>query len=100
MQITSVQIYPTQSTSGLVGFASVIVDDWLRLTGIGIHKRFDGQGYRLTYPTKRPGLHDTNLFHPISKPGSQLIEKAIFEAYKAVIESCNDRHCGINPSTK
>jgi stage V sporulation protein G len=77
MKITEIQIIPIKANSGLIAFASVVFDGCLYLGSIGIHKRLDGNGYRLTYPTKRIGEKDLNIYHPINKETSKLIEDEI-----------------------
>jgi stage V sporulation protein G len=51
------------------------------LGSIGIHKNLNKDGYRITYPTKKVGDKDINIFHPINKEASRLIEdKIVFKA--------------------
>ena len=71
------QIVPIKPVDGLVGFASCVVDGQLYLGSIGIHKRLDGSGYRLTYPTKNIGTHKINYFHPVSREAGEAIEQTI-----------------------
>lgn len=92
MTITDVQIKTVRPQRGLVAFASIVIDDSLQLSSIAVYKRLDGTGWRLTYPTKHAGLHDLNIYHPLTPETSQIIEKAIFENMKEVTESSNDRH--------
>lgn len=87
--ITEVQIVPVKPNNGLIAFASFVLDGKLYLSSIGIHKKLDGSGYRLTYPTKKAGL---NIFHPISKELGQEIKEAILNKLKEVMEGSNDRH--------
>ena len=77
MKITEIQRIPIKANNGLVAFGSVVFDDCLYLGSIGIHKRLDGVGYRLTYPTKKIGDNNINIYHPINKKTSKLIEEAI-----------------------
>jgi len=77
MKITEIQIIPIKANNGLVAFGSVIFDDSLYLGSIGIHKRLAGAGYRITYPTKKIGDNNINIYHPINKETSKLIEEAI-----------------------
>ena len=59
--------------------ASVVLDDELYLSGIAIHSRPVGSGYRLTYPTRKVGETQFSLFHPIRKPIGLAMEQAIVE---------------------
>ena len=77
MKITEIQIIPIKASNGLVAFGSVLFDDCLYLGSIGIHKRLDGAGYRITYPTKKIGNKDLNIYHPVNKETSKLIESEI-----------------------
>lgn len=77
MKITEIQIVPIKANNGLVAFASVVLDSQLYLGSIGIHKRLEGSGYRITYPTKLIGNKNINIYHPINKEASKIIEKAI-----------------------
>lgn len=84
--ITEVQIFPIKPKDGLIAFASVVLDDKLYLGSIGIHKKLIDEGYRLTYPTKKVGDKNLNIFHPISREISQEIEKAIIKRVKSLFE--------------
>jgi len=77
MKITEVQIIPIKANNGLIAFGNVLLDDSLFLGSIGIHKKLDGNGYRITYPTKKIGEKNINIFHPINKKTSKLIEDEI-----------------------
>ena len=77
MKITEIQITPIKPNNGLVAFASVVLDNSVYLGFIGIHTRLNGEGYRLTYPTKKVGEKSLNICHPINKEMSKGIEDAI-----------------------
>jgi len=77
MKVTDVQITPIKPREGLVGFANVVLNDSIHLGFIGIHTKLDGSGYRLTYPTKKAGVKDLNIFYPLNREASKLIEEAI-----------------------
>ena len=85
MKITEIQIIPIKANNGLIAFGSVIFDDCLYLGSIGIHKRLDGSGYRLTYPTKKVGEKDLNIYHPINRAASKLIEDEITLKVKEIL---------------
>ena len=93
--ISEVQIVPVKPNNGLIAFASFILDGKLYLSSIGIHKKLDGSGYRLTYPTKKAGPAGINIFHPITKDLGAEIEKVIIQKLNEVMEGCNDRHSSI-----
>lgn len=74
MKISEVQIELIKPNNGLIGFASLVIDDNFYLSSIAIHKKLNADGYRLTYPNKG---HFT-IFHPINKQTSTQVEAAIF----------------------
>ena len=88
-KISEVQIIPIKPNNGLVGFASVVINDNLYLGSIGIHKRLDGTGYRITYPTKKVGDKNINIFHPITRELGLEIEIAITQKAEALFNPKN-----------
>ncbi len=85
MKITEIQIIPIKADSGLVAFASFVLDGNVYLGSIGIHTKLDGNGFRLTYPTKKVANKDFNIFHPINRQASQEIEEAIILRLKEIM---------------
>jgi stage V sporulation protein G len=77
MIITEINIIPIKPVDGLIGFASVLLDNGLYLGSMGVYSRLDGTGYRITYPTKKIGGKDINIYHPINRDLGQEIEEAI-----------------------
>lgn len=55
------------------------MDDQLLLNSIGIHRKKDGSGYRLTYPSRSGYSSDNSVFHPITLDLSKEIEKQVFK---------------------
>jgi DNA-binding cell septation regulator SpoVG len=92
MQVTEVDITFVKPKDGLVAFASVVLDDQIFLSGIAIHQKLVGSGYRLTYPTRRVGEAQFSLFHPIRKPVGLAIEQAIFDKLKDVMSKRDVGH--------
>lgn len=89
MKITDVQIQLIKPNNGLIGFASLVIDDSLYLSNIGIHQKGNYSAYnkyRLTYPKK--GKY--SLFYPINKIASKIIEDAIFDKLAKVQSKIND----------
>ncbi len=89
-EITEIQIIPVKPKDGIVAFASFVLDQCLYLSSIAVMTRPTG-GYRLVYPTKKIGLRNINIFHPISRDFAQTIEKNVIEKLEKVM-SRNDRH--------
>src|SRR6516165_3734076 len=92
MEVTEVDIAFVKPKDGLIAFASVVLDDQLYLSGIAIHSKLVGTGYRLTYPTRKVGEAQFSLFHPIRKPIGLGIERAILEKLKNVMSKRNAGH--------
>lgn len=95
------QITPIKPFKGLVALASVVADNAIFLSSIGIHTRLDGNGYRITYPTKSLGYRNFNIFHPINKEVAIAIEQAVLTKAKEVlpynIERSNENARHSNP---
>ena len=96
MRVTEVDIAFVKPKDGLIAFASVVLDDELYLSGIAIHSRLVGSGYRLTYPTRKVGETQFSLFHPIRKPVGLAIEQAIFGKLKNVMSKRDAGHSRID----
>lgn len=86
MSISEIQIIPIKPQNGLVAFASFVLDSCLYLGSVGIVTRPQG-GYRLVYPTKKVGLRNINLFHPINKSFAERIEKEVISRFEDVMKN-------------
>lgn len=77
--ITEVQIHLLKANDGLIGFASLVIDECWFVGNLAIYTRLDG-GYRVVFPTKRlRNDQEVPIFHPISKEAGVNIEFAITE---------------------
>lgn len=85
MIISEVNIEFIKPKDGLIGFASLVVGKQLYLSSIGIHKKLDGSGYRLTYPSKG----SFSVFHPITREMGQAIEEEILKKLNDVMKKVN-----------
>jgi len=85
MKITEIQIIPIKPKEGLVAFASIVVENSLYLGSLGVYTRLDGSGYRITYPTKKIGEKNINIYHPINKETSKAIEEAIISEAEKIL---------------
>src|SRR5688572_26570668 len=94
MNVTEVDIAFVKPKDGLIAFASVVLDDQLYLSGIAVHRKLNGSGYRLTYPTRKVGTAEFNLFHPIRRQIGLAIEQAIFDRLKNVASKLDAGHGG------
>lgn len=85
MTITEIQITPIKPNNGLVAFGSCVLDNSIYLGSIGIHRKLNNSGFRLTYPTKKIGDKDINIYHPINKQASKKIEQAILAKAEQIL---------------
>ena len=85
MKISEVNIILIKPRNGLIGFASLVINDALFLSSIGIHQKLNGNGYRLTYPTKKTGTNDMDIFHPINRETGKALEDTIFNKLNDVM---------------
>jgi len=85
MKITEIQIIPIKPREGLVAFASIVVENSLYLGSIGVYTRIDDTGYRITYPTKKIGNKNINIYHPINKETGKAIEEAIISEAEKIL---------------
>ena len=92
MNVTEVDIAFVKPKDGLIAFASIVLDDQLYLSGIAVHRKLNGSGYRLTYPTRKIGPAEFNLFHPIRRPIGLAIEQAVFDKLKNVASRLDAGH--------
>lgn len=96
MKITEVKIEIIKPNNGLIGFASVVINDAIYLGSIAVYKKLNAEGYRILYPKK--GAFD--IFHPITKEASNLIEEAIFNKLEDVMSKVYDRYNGYENSVQ
>ena len=91
MKISDVNITFVKQQGGLIGFASLVLMDDFYVSGIAIHERLNGVGYRLTYPNRKSGDQVFNICHPINRQASKAVESAVFQKIKDVKKkSCNN----------
>ena len=86
MKVSKIEIIPVRPHQGLIGFATIALDDDLLLSSIAIHSKLDGKRFRLTYPTRGHGKSALTLFHPITPELSREIEKSIFDKAHRILQ--------------
>ena len=92
MKIKNVIIKPVTPNNGLIGFASITLNEDIALNSIAIYRKLDGSGYRLVYTTKGQTAAKY-ICHQLTRKMSKEIEQAIFEECKNVFEkNCDDRY--------
>ena len=86
MEITSINITPIVLSKGLIGFASLVLNNVLELNSIGIYLRVDqkdGKTIRLTYPHRK--LKNNSLvpyFKVINETFNQQLTEAVEKELK------------------
>ena len=89
MEITlsEIQIIPVRPRDGLLAFCTFVVNNSFYCADIAIHSRLDGEGYRLSYPSKTL-INKTRIqiFNPINKQVAQAIEEQVVKKYLALIQ--------------
>lgn len=87
INISEIQIIPVKPKNGLVAFSSCVINNSISLNSIAIYSRPNGMGYRLVYPDKTlSNGKEINIFYPISRETSEIINEAIFKKYEELIE--------------
>ncbi len=85
MTVKKVEIIPIKPQDGLLAFASIEIDDCIYIGSIGVHKRRDGSGFRITFPTRKIGSHQLSICHPTTPGLSKEIESAITSKAEEVL---------------
>lgn len=92
MVVDEVNITPVKATDGLVAFASCLIEGQLYIGSLGVHKKLDGTGYRITYPTKKIGLRQLNYLYPVTKDAGEAIEQAIVAKCIELFERSDEQY--------
>ena len=88
-KISEIQIVPVKANNGLIAFCSFVLYEAIYCSSIAIFTRPEGS-IRLVYPTKKTGIKDLNIFHPIDKQTGKFIEKEVSKKLKDVMK--HDRY--------
>ena len=64
--ISEINITPVKPQGGLVGFASFVLFEAFYCGSVALFSRPDGS-YRLSYPSKRVGERELDVFYPINR---------------------------------
>ena len=88
MKISEIEIVPIKPQSGLVAFASCVINNSFYVGNIAIHTSYNCRdGYRLVYPSKiLPNGKEVNCIHPINRDVGESISKAIISKFKQIIQ--------------
>lgn len=75
--ISEINVYPIKPKDGLIGFASLVLNDSLYVGGIAIHTTRSG-GIRLVYPVKTiPNGKELPVCHPINRETGESLTQAV-----------------------
>lgn len=83
--ISEIQIIPVKPHDGLVAFASFVLDGKYYVGGVAVFTRLGKSGYRLSYPSRKVGDKNINLFYPINQFIGKFIEDAITEKVNEIL---------------
>lgn len=89
--ITEINITPIKPQNGLVAFASFVLYKAIYCGSVAVFSRPDGS-YRLSYPNRRVGSREMDIFYPISRLVGHEIEQAVIAAYEEVMSQDDARH--------
>lgn len=85
VDISGVRVIPIRPTDqGLVGFASLVINNAVYLGSIAIMAAPDGVHY-IVYPQRKMGKSQFSMFHPIDKGVATAIEQAVLEKYQSIM---------------
>jgi len=85
LRVEEVEFVPIKPREGLIGFASCLVDRRFYFAGIGVHTVLNGEGLRITYPTRKVGDTNIPLYHPVNAEVGDTIRKAITRKVKELL---------------
>ena len=83
MEISEVQIFVIRQTDTLLGFGNLTIDNFIRISGLGIHTTKEG-GLRVVFPGKSVGSGFVYYVQPINEEAKKQIEKAFEEKAKEI----------------
>lgn len=83
VDISEVRVTPIRPRDGLVGFASLVINNAIYLGSIAIMVAPDGVLY-LVYPQRKMGKSQFSMFHPIDKGVASAIEKAVIDKFESI----------------
>jgi len=86
--VSEIQIIPVNPQSGLVAFASCLINNQFYIGGIGVYTSpLSPDYFRLVYPTKvLNNGRKLNIVYPINKEIGSIVQKRIAEEYLKLME--------------
>lgn len=84
MNISRITIKKVVPKKGLVGFVSMVIDDWMQLGNIAIFTRLNSEGQiRLVFPQKKINNKDVMFIHPLDAAHYFELEKAVLDEFNS-----------------
>lgn len=81
--ITDLDLIEVAPKGSLIGFANFVVERAFSVNGVAIHRRLNGNGIRLVYPSKKLNSgREISLIYPTNSEIYQMLESVIFEKYQ------------------
>ena len=90
-KVTEIQIIPVKPKDGLIAFASFVLDEKYYIGSVAIYTRLNEAGYRLVYPTKKLGLNNISIFHPITGATGRAIEQVVIGKINELFDENHER---------
>lgn len=86
MKISRVNIQKVTPIKNLIGFASVVVDDWLYIGNIAIFTRLGSDNtIRLVFPEKKLKEGSVSIFYPLTREAYYVLEKEVQKKFNELI---------------
>lgn len=88
LEISEVEIVPIKPKSGLMAFASFVINNQFYVGNIAIYQSGPAkEGFRLVYPDKiLPNGKRINCIHPISREVARAVDRAVIDEYQKLIK--------------
>jgi stage V sporulation protein G len=87
--VSEVHVKIIRERNGLVAIASIVIETLkgrFFVSSIGLYEKRGG-GYRLTYPTKKSGNSELQIFNPLSSDLHSELETKIIKEYEDLLTS-------------
>ena len=87
-KISEINITPIENRSGLIGFASFVINNNFKVCNVGIYTcPSHPTGIRLTFPKKKYNQTELQTVYPINQTTYDCIVKAVAFKYNEVIDN-------------
>jgi hypothetical protein len=87
LRVTEISIEPIANHEGLLGFTSFLVNNDLKISGVGIHScPSSPTGIRLVFPAKEYKGKRLSTVYPIHSAAYEVMAVAVSNAYRELME--------------